>query len=686
MKTFWKQPAWLAAGVLLFSLSIGEYTHSLYQSNELQKQNTDVVLDAARLRSRIEAILNANLYLTDGLAAYIIAYQGRVNPQYASRMLQMIYQKGTCIRNVGLAPDNRIALIYPRQGNEAAIGLEYKKIPAQWQDVKRAILTRKPVIAGPIKMVQGGWGLIKRIPVFLDNGRYWGLISIVVDIDQLMGAIEESEDQDRIQYAMRIGGRIIKGQGSLFNQQHYDATAVLAGYEIEIAVVPAQKSVLQQHYDTILRLLLWLLAVLVTALTYFQLHNNAKEHQINQQLRREKQKAESANQAKGRFLANMSHEIRTPLNAIAGYSDLLDQTNLNSNQKELINSIQTAGRVLTDTISDVLDFASIENEVLRLNLQAISLTQLVKDIEIVTSPAARQKNLQITYNLDLGLQSLEIQTDESLLKQILINLISNAIKFTKQGEVRLDITSLQQTGNQVRLQFTVSDTGPGIDMAHTDKVFTPFFQIQDAANREHEGSGLGLAICQRFTQALGGNLELESQVGQGSRFSFSLQFACNQIQEQPAKAKEPTNSADALQNVQILLIEDNHVNRMLARRMLEKSGAVIIEAEHGIQALNWLEQPDSACDLILMDVHMPEMDGITATQKIRANPRWTAVPILALTANVSTDTVAACLAAGMNGFISKPVRWQVMIKRIVDLLTQPVISHTDPGDELTPRL
>lgn len=367
-----------------------------------------------------------------------------------------------------------------------------------------------------------------------------------------------------------------------------------------------------------------------------------------------RQAADQANQAKSQFLANMSHEIRTPLTAIIGYAGLLSDSSLTHEEKELYaQTIQRNGEHLLGVINDVLDLSRIESGKMQLELKVCSPAQIARDVLELMRPAAKQKGLEMSLTLE-GRIPERILSDAVRLGQILVNLVANAVKYTESGSVAVVLRSRSGTGQDVALEAEVTDTGIGIPEDQLGRLFRPFEQGDTRRTRRYEGAGLGLAISRRLAQLLGGDVWVESHVGVGSRFTARI-VAQEAIVENSATSgrQQPVD----LHGVRILLAEDSDDNRRLVSIYLRRQGAVVRVAEDGRKAvelaLAWAGEAVGAMDVILMDMHMPRLDGYEATRQLRQAGMQT--PVIALTAYAMEGDRDRCLAAGCDHYITKPI-------------------------------
>ncbi len=357
--------------------------------------------------------------------------------------------------------------------------------------------------------------------------------------------------------------------------------------------------------------------------------------------------AESASQAKTNFLANMSHELRTPFQGLLGMLQLFDNDRLEPAQRHQLRVARDSAQHLLAILNDVLDISRLEAGTLRLQSQPVELKRMVADVRALMSAPAAQKGLGLQTQVDAAVPA-QLMLDDTRVRQVLFNLLSNAIKFTERGGVVLDVGVRDKT-----LVFGVADTGIGMDERTLPRLFQRFSQGDDSTSRRHGGTGLGLEISRSLARLMGGDITVQSTPGVGSRFELQLP-----LQAAAALPREPVMpcaaAARELRRLRLLVAEDNEVNRTVLAAMIEREGHDWHFAHDGRAAVQAAQAQDY--DLVLMDLHMPEMDGIDAARAIRALPGDKAqVPIVALTADAFADTRTRCLEAGMNDFVSKPV-------------------------------
>ncbi|MDR1621224.1 MAG: response regulator [Synergistaceae bacterium] len=391
------------------------------------------------------------------------------------------------------------------------------------------------------------------------------------------------------------------------------------------------------------------------------------EQRLESELRRARDQAEKSARAKSEFLANMSHEIRTPINAILGMIHFLDKTEMTETQRRYANQAEQSTRLLLRVIDDILDFSSIETGRMELKLAEFSLHDMAERVCSHVAEEAERKSLSLDLRVEPDVPDLLIG-DSLRVEQVLLNLVHNAVKFTRRGGAAIGVSRQANSDDKerhtIRLLFDVKDTGVGMDEEQAGKLFMPFTQGDASHTRKYGGTGLGLAVSRSLVELMGGEIGCESRLGEGSRFFFSIPFALPKEAAEPSvpccghsgkerSEEETEGDTENMKGMHVLLAEDNEINQMIVVELLRDAGVTVTAVENGLEAVKAVEK--EPFDLVLMDIQMPEMDGLTATMQIHANPKYKDLPIIALTAHALPEDRETSLKSGMNEHLTKPV-------------------------------
>ena len=384
------------------------------------------------------------------------------------------------------------------------------------------------------------------------------------------------------------------------------------------------------------------------------------------ELEKAKKAAETASASKSSFLANMSHEIRTPLNGVLGMAQVLEGTDLDTTQREYLATIIESGRTLMALLNDVLDLSKIEAGKFDIAPSDTNLHHILRRQLALWKPRAEEKGLDLRLSLDADLP-VWVAMDAVRVQQCMSNLVSNAIKFTREGRVDIIAAAKALPHGAWQIEIAVRDTGPGMDDDTVSRLFKPFAQADETIQRAHGGTGLGLSITRRLAELMGGSASVTSELGRGSTFRFSFRAGPAKMQgaTSPAPATAPEDAPTALRsrNLRLLLVDDHPINRQVAKLFLRPFNMRIVEAANGVEALEALEREEF--DVVLLDMHMPVMDGPTCIARIRSSTRpWAAIPVIALTADAMSGDRERYLALGMNGYLSKPLAERDLMSEI----------------------
>ena len=631
---------------------------------------------------RVRARLDQYIMLSDLLGNYISAGEN-LNENTFSELAEKIPNEDGVIKAFELAPEGIVTDIYPKQGNEGAFGLDMLK---EHERKKDAILARdsgKYTLGGPYQLKQGGKGALLFNPVYKDNnsdhGEFWGFVILVIDWDRFIGEInlDYLSDADfcyRIwSYDRGSSDKIILAESQDDMPDNILTVKCTVPNNIWYFDIIPSGGWIPRLYQIMCIAISYIFSLLIATVFYLTSSKKHRERQYEAELEKSAEQAKNANEAKTRFLFNMSHDIRTPMNAIVGFSGLLEKNLQNEKKaKEYLGKIQSSSNLLLRIINQVLEMARIESGTAVLQLKAEDMDALFHRVNTVFEEDVRKKNLQ--YQVVLDVRHHYAVCDETKLQEIMLNIISNAIKYTPEGHsIHVEIhESVSENPSKVRYIFSCEDTGIGMSEEYLPHIYEEFSREHTTTENKVPGTGLGLPIIKSMIELMGGSIQVESRRGIGTKFTVDLSFDIASKEE--VYGSQDTIKSSAIHTIKgkrILLVEDNELNAEIAKTVLEDVGALITRAENGQQAVElFKEKPAGTFDAILMDLMMPVMDGYTATRKIRSLEHSDAktIPIIAMTANAFQEDAEKCIAVGMNAHLAKPLDIEKMMITICRLV------------------
>lgn len=612
---------------------------------------------------------------------------------FEESILSEIYGQPVTIKGQPLGPDDPIVYvkyISPEEGNAKAIGFNVFSNEARKRTLIQAEASFQPVASQIINLVQSDSespAYLMYFPIFSrdfnrlsESGRK--LRGYATGIFLVQNMIENAlnlADQEFFKYELYekfatkpFSSNTGSGLLSLSDEEGLEKLVFnLAGQSWYLSLVPNEGYLVKEQARAYLLLFL-LEVVIVTFIMLFILIMNGRQVELNQLVKERThslddamKEAEKANLAKSRFLANMSHEIRTPLNAVVGFSELASKSDDIQQIQQHIEKLKLSSDMLLNLVNDILDFSKIESGKLDLCLVPVNLSQLVKRISSLFESVSHQKSIDWKVE-NMIPEDFYFLGDQARIEQILMNLCSNAIKFTKEGAVCLSASMTLLSQQQVRLTIKVKDTGIGIDDSTQKKLFSVFTQADDSTTRNYGGSGLGLAIAKELSQLMNGDIYVQSKLEQGAEFTFEWQAERVDPQQLPAadEASDPamTEEKKTVSDLKVLVAEDNRMNQLLIQNILTHLGIEMTLVENGQKALEALAEQHF--DLVLMDCQMPVMDGYDATQSIRSQPAYSQLPVIALTADADTESRERAREIGFTDYLTKPIDIDKLIQTL----------------------
>ena len=639
---------------------------------EVNKEKISASYTAEDTVRKIETQLGRYLENSEMLKN-IISSKHTISDEQFNQLASYMKKNKNVIEAYELAPNGIIEKAYPLKGNEKVIGMNTLELPERQKEANIARKSGEYTIAGPYELKQGGTGALLFDPIYINDGnekKFWGFSILVLNWDAFLEELEVDKLEDAT-YHFKVwkegnNGKHVTimscGHSSLNHTLSVACEVPNGTWYFEI--VPFQGWIPMSY--KIFGSIVSVLVAILLSMGYWQIIlRREKEAVYAKQIEKVATEAQHANQAKTRFLFNMSHDIRTPMNAIIGYTQLLEN-NLDNKKQALdyISKLKSSSTILLSLINYILEMTQIESGKLDLKKEIGDLDDLVKNINIVVEPLIKEKKLHYSYHLEI--KHHHIICDKTKLREIVLNILSNAIKYTPEGgNVELLIQEISFENNKVKYHFIIIDNGIGMKEDFLPHIFEEFAREKTSTESKVPGVGLGLPIVKSLIDMMNGTIQVESKLNKGTKFTVELSFLTSL---QVENVNERNTSTLDFSGKHILLVEDNELNAEIGIELLNTFKVIIDLAKNGEECIKILEKmPEGYYDLILMDIQMPIMDGYEATKIIRSfNNKNAQIPIIAMTANAFEEDRKHALQLGMNEHLAKPVD----IEKLKDVLTK----------------
>ena len=603
----------------------------------------------------------------------IISSKHTISDEQFNQLASYMKKNKNVIEAYELAPNGIIEKAYPLKGNEKVIGMNTLELPERQKEANIARKSGEYTIAGPYELKQGGTGALLFDPIYINDGnekKFWGFSILVLNWDAFLEELEVDKLEDAT-YHFKVWKEGNKGKHVTIMSCGHSSLNHTLSVACEVPndtwyfeIVPFQGWIPMSY--KIFGSIVSVLVAILLSMGYWQIIlRREKEAVYAKQIEKVATEAQHANQAKTRFLFNMSHDIRTPMNAIIGYTQLLEN-NLDNKKQELdyISKLKSSSTILLSLINYILEMTQIESGKLDLKKEIGDLDDLVKNINVVVEPLIKEKKLHYSYHLEI--KHHHIICDKTKLREIVLNILSNAIKYTPEGgNIELLIQEISFENNKVKYHFIIIDNGIGMKEDFLPHIFEEFAREKTSTESKVPGVGLGLPIVKSLIDMMNGTIQVESKLNKGTKFTVELSFLTSL---QVENVNERNTSTLDFSGKHILLVEDNELNAEIGIELLNTFKVIIDLAKNGEECIKILEKmPEGYYDLILMDIQMPIMDGYEATKIIRSfNNKNAQIPIIAMTANAFEEDRKHALQLGMNEHLAKPVD----IEKLKDVLTK----------------
>ena len=603
----------------------------------------------------------------------IISSKHTISDEQFNQLASYMKKNKNVIEAYELAPNGIIEKAYPLKGNEKVIGMNTLELPERQKEANIARKSGEYTIAGPYELKQGGTGALLFDPIYINDGnekKFWGFSILVLNWDAFLEELEVDKLEDAT-YHFKVWKEGNKGKHVTIMSCGHSSLNHTLSVACEVPndtwyfeIVPFQGWIPMSY--KIFGSIVSVLVAILLSMGYWQIIlRREKEAVYAKQIEKVATEAQHANQAKTRFLFNMSHDIRTPMNAIIGYTQLLEN-NLDNKKQALdyISKLKSSSTILLSLINYILEMTQIESGKLDLKKEIGDLDDLVKNINVVVEPLIKEKKLHYSYHLEI--KHHHIICDKTKLREIVLNILSNAIKYTPEGgNVELLIQEISFENNKVKYHFIIIDNGIGMKEDFLPHIFEEFAREKTSTESKVPGVGLGLPIVKSLIDMMNGTIQVESKLNKGTKFTVELLFLTSL---QVENVNERNTSTLDFSGKHILLVEDNELNAEIGIELLNTFKVIIDLAKNGEECIKILEKmPEGYYDLILMDIQMPIMDGYEATKIIRSfNNKNAQIPIIAMTANAFEEDRKHALQLGMNEHLAKPVD----IEKLKDVLTK----------------